>query len=337
MSFFTYRMLPLALCYGALLPSASATERSALAYELVARAAFEQLDREGMRGLGDADAVVAATVQPLTIDPADANRRDAHLNHRFCVSWLADGEGDWPERRYQAKNAMNRAGVERLGFAPWALKEAVDDLAKAWGEGDGDAARTAAGAVVHFATDLCLSPHVPRHRAVGDLAERAGASDLFEAGDGWRTARHAWLRKHRERVSARLSRVTYQAEIDGSVDALLARASRRTYARSRAEQAFRSALRSTDQLVDGQGGEAEARYYRRDGGWLIIARLGEAVGLAGSLIESACAAVDCRGGGEERESGDDGSDVAAQESAPYVGSRHSRVFHKADCPHADRI
>lgn len=337
MSACTLHVPALVICYACLCHPTAASEPASLPYELVARAAMRQLESKDLPGLENTDDLVEAAVQPLAIAPTESKRQDAHLNHRLCVAWLAEASGDWPARRYRAKNAMNRAGVERLGFAPWALKERVADLAAAWESGEADEVREAAGTVVHFATDLCLSPHVPRHEPVGDFAERGDVTALF-GGDGLhRRARRTWLRKHRGSVSARLARVVLRGEADSSTDELIARASRRTYARSRAERAFRTALDATESLVDGSEGGRESRFFEQDGGWLLVARLAEAVRLAASLIDSTCADVDCRSSKTESGTGAGEGEAVVDASAAFLGSRHSSVFHKADCPHADRI
>lgn len=86
----------------------------------------------------------------------------------------------FPLTRARAEAVFGRAELEQAGVAPWALRDAYDQLVAALRAGDREAVLSAAGDTAHYLEDL----HVPYHTTEnydGQLSGNEGVHARFES------------------------------------------------------------------------------------------------------------------------------------------------------------
>jgi hypothetical protein len=262
--------------------------------------------------------------------------------------------GAFPRKESAARSLFGRHDL-RGGALPWVLADRHRRLTKAFHKGRYDEILKEAGFLIHLATDAALPFNTTRNRD-GGLSGHVRWSARNEAFPD--AARHRTVR-HRLQVAAfpRLyDRLTYEVRVaperyrvlSDPIDATFRVLFESHRTLDDALAIDRCAMADLGLVDAGTFARAVDDYYERvadAAAALLESRLESAALLAAGLIGSAWVdagspdpaawSTDSRSLNEAAVGSGDQADTGS--GPPFVGSRHSVVFHRANCPHAQRI
>jgi hypothetical protein len=333
---------------------------SPTAYELSIRASLTILppqirpwfqSRLGFSSSVATGAVQAADWRHTSDQPPDARYLKMDIAGQSVDPTVAREAGrNFPTEPEQAKNLFKRCGERQGGTLPWAIREHFDALIRAFERREPGTISLESRVLLELATDAALPFNTTFNRdgqASGNLIlSNTTTKQALKAHRTVRNRFHEGLLvnlKGRLAYEMHLSPDRYRAVTDPVEEAfaamrrghealpLLLEADHATVARLN--------VRTADEFL-----AQKYRYYtalseRVD--WIMEARLEDAALLGASLLGTAWTLAGAPDLNEltipaeqERETG---PPPAEDESAPFVASKQSKVFHRASCPHARRI
>lgn len=267
----------------------------------------------------------------------------------------------FPHSRTDAKNVFAESGIDDGGRLPWSLERIVQKLSRAFRSGDRDEILMLSGQVIHFCADAG-SPF----RCSKDFRGVAARNPVFgDARMGQRIFPHHdvahrvdWelVRRNAHRYRMVLSRAPGERVVVDSVREACFETMIKALGDLDAMLAADAELCARLNLVDGSAFEAHVEeYYQlldekcsdacldalRRGAELAAGVIVYAWQRAdGDTVELAAATSPTQSKVEnpvDQPAG--GAEEVAPAAAPvgFVASRNSKVFHRADCPHAARI
>lgn len=292
-----------------------------------------------------------------TPSPATDRRSDHYAEHFLMLD--AAAEADTPAARRRAARAFPRdrqAAVALLaehghangGSLPWALVERYEKLVGAFRAESKKSIGKAAGALIHYATDAAMpfnvTAPIPNTEAQTKEGDGHHAKDSVEIRDRQRRHYHVLLVK---RLRGRLTfesrvwpeRVSPRHDpLDAAFEVLADTHEVALHLSAIGRESTGESLASGSAAVVESPGVIEARLAERVAP-LIEERIEAGALLGASLILGAW--IDAGSPMLQQESvsaAAQGSKPSADpSSAPFLASRHSKVFHRAGCSHAKRI
>lgn len=306
-------------------PVRAGDERPSDAYEIVAETAIAALPA-ALRSAFDLkqDELIRQVISHSVISVTPVGEVDQH----FVVLDVAAKKGSDPAMRIEASRLFprNRKAAEllarksnltRLGTLPWTIHAHYAALVEAFRAGDGALVAAESAALLHFVTDASMPLFVAKKRSSrpgGRFFDRAPAEpdrpsfreQLLEA-----------VAKLRPRLAyeVRVSSTRYR-ELDEPIDAI-----------------FEMLLGSFAEVV---------RFDNGDPASMTESRLEAAALLGANLIGTAwrragSPSPDKWSASAATSSGPATSTVSPDAPAGFVGSRHSKIYHRRTCPHVKRI
>ncbi|UCF32908.1 MAG: hypothetical protein JSV78_11315 [Phycisphaerales bacterium] len=333
---------------------------SPTAYELSIRASLTILppqiqpwfrSRLGFSGSAATGADEAANWRHTSDQPPDARYLKMDIAGQSVDPVVArEAVRDFPTEPEQAKNLFTRCGERQGGYLPWAIREHFDALIRAFEHGEPETISLESRVLLELAADAALPFNTTFNRdgqASGNLIlSKNTTKQALKAHRTVRNRCHEGLLvnlKGRLVYEMRLSPDRYRAVTDPVEEAFTAmrRGHEALPLLLEADHAIMGRLnvRTADEFLI-----QKYRYYtalseRVD--WIMEARLEDAASLGANLLGTAwtlAGAPDLNAltiaAEPERETG---PRPAEHESAPFVASKQSKVFHRATCPHARRI
>ena len=336
---------------GLCVPIQAAQEESPAAYSIVTTTAVSVLPRP-LRGLFDArlDALQQSATAELATAPSTDPSCEDRGRHYVMLDVVAGGDvRRFPQDRAHAKRLFKQRGARCGGELPWVLLDQYAALVQAFRSGAADRIVYQAGRLLHFATDASL----PFSTTADRDGQNAGAflctaAECDRGGASHRTVRHRYqvglVETLRDRLHfevrvhpGRLRGVTdpRQAVFDARFDA---------------HDLLDELVKMDAEVLAGLGvrdaptflSSAEA-YYREladRAAWAVETRLEAGALLGAELITAAWTEAgkpQIHVASALPAPAESGASARRHVGSPYVASRNSKVFHKASCPHAQRI
>lgn len=289
----------------------------------------------------------AALVEAATNPVADSERMDApKLDAAHHVVWLdmeaPQGTAEqrlaaaraFPHDEAKAKQLMRRLNVHGAGFLPWTLVRAVTTLEDAFRGGDPASIVSAAGVVTHLAVDVS-QPFQTTRLANWDEVNRA---------------RHAYadaLARYEPRLAdeVRVSPLRFRAV--ENIGEEIFHSLLKTYECAVLDFApwFATVPSSQDvsqppvrRCITSDEDLADCLEQRIEAGAQLAARLIGTAWIHANLPSLPEMTTAKRGApGEAKRPTTKSQATTPQDRAPLVGSRNSKIVHRADCSHVARI
>jgi hypothetical protein len=273
----------------------------------------------------------------------DIGAEDAHPADRHAAARA------FPRDRSAADKHFKRYGRRRGGQLPWVIRDRYLALVDAFGTGEGDAVIHEAGVLLHFATDAALPFNVTADRdgaATGHV--RWSAASATQASRPYRTVRHRYhvglLRRLRSRLDyeVRVSPQRYhpaEDPVDAAFNVLID-----THRDMGVLLGIDRAIMAGLGIQDVDAFTAHLNAYLEEAADraapIMESRLEAAALLGANLIGAAWAEAAKPSPAGLTTAPKVVADATAPPVAgeiPFVGSRHSTVYHRATCSHVKRI
>jgi hypothetical protein len=304
----------------------------------------QTLEQHATSKLGEKVEADAPTITPdwhfimldAGVETADADARRAAVRQ-------------FPRDRAEARKRFRSTGTPRGGELPWVIAERHTALVEAFTARDGAALLREAGTLVHFCADAAMPLNTTRNRDGAETGHlRWAGATATQQTRPYRTVRHrlqgAVVRRLRDRLAYE-ARVwpALGAPVEDVVDAVfetLIDANDDLDTLLAIDRDVMTTLGIADEDTFARKVEAYEQQAAERASRMLESRIEAAALLGANLIASAWMDAGKPAPGVFEAAKPDAETPAASENTrpgPYVGSRNSKVYHRATCSHAKRI
>ncbi len=304
------------------------------AYEIVSGATVPVLPPP-LRSFFEANQDEVARIAVSHVIATDSAGADSHETDRHVV-WLdiaANGAGAtercaaarrFPHDRMAARTLAERKGLDGAGSLPWVLHKHYEMLIEGFRHGTSGEILHQAGALLHFATDAALPFNTTVVRNLVDTGRDSKGNAKSAPRQG--TLRY---RYHGALLAQLRQRLAYEVRVAPSRYRRLEKPLDTIF--SVLDQSHTTAMELITIDMTQQVDRAAI---------VMESRLEAAALLAANLIGTAWSKADSPATQQwtaPRDGSRNSAASAVDPDAEYVGSRHSTVYHRANCAHVKRI